>query len=98
MPDEEDPQPPETDEPAREPVPPWDSVRGVPLQARIDERVTTPDKPVPVRVWIDAGRTAWQHCDGLAVAWTPRQVQVVYIDVHGRQGTTWVWANAVTRA
>ena len=86
-----------SEETGRELVPMWDAARQAPEQARAGERVTTSAAPLAVRVWIDAGRSGYSQCDGHAIAWTRTQVQVSYVDRHAREGTAWVWANAVTR-
>ncbi|NLI18413.1 MAG: hypothetical protein GX427_06325 [Actinomycetales bacterium] len=51
---------------------------------------------IPVRAWV-LTRHGHARVDGHAVAWTPRAVLLRYVDEHGREGTAWVWANAVTR-
>lgn len=53
--------------------------------------------PVPVRVWIPRSRQGWTQLDGEADAWTDVAAHVTYSDEHGRAGSAWVWANAVTR-
>lgn len=68
-----------------------------PEAARAGEHVTVPDNPPAVLVWIVSGRGRAIHAEGNAIAWTPRQVHVSYIDPGGRFGRAWVWANAVTR-
>jgi hypothetical protein len=50
-----------------------------------------------VRVWVIQRQTGEFEAEGLAVAWTDRQVEVRYTDPHGREGFAWVWASAVTR-
>jgi hypothetical protein len=50
-----------------------------------------------VRVWLTQRQTGAFEADGLAVAWTDRQVEVRYRDPHDREGFAWVWASAVTR-
>lgn len=77
-------------------VPLRDMARSVPVAAR-GTATTTPGEPIPVRAWIVTGRGADVEVDAEATSWTPRAVHVRYIDEHGRQGFTWVWASAVTR-
>lgn len=74
-----------------------DGAHEAPAQARAGHPIRQPSEPIPVMVWIDAHRTRDQRCEGWAIAWTPRQVQVTYLDRHGREGTAWVWASAVER-
>lgn len=80
-----------------ESVPLRDAAHAAPQEQRQHDRVVEPTDPMPVRVWIEARQSGDQECDGDAVAWTERQVRVRYTDVHGREGSTWVWASAVTR-
>jgi hypothetical protein len=80
-----------------ESVPTRDAAHSAPQEQRQGGRVVEPLDPVPVRVWIEARQSGDQECDGHATAWTDRQVRVRYIDIHGREGSTWVWASAVTR-
>ncbi|WP_166850868.1 hypothetical protein [Isoptericola sp. BMS4] len=80
-----------------ESVPMRDAAHGAPQEQRVGERIIEPTDPIPVRVWIEARQSGNHECDGYAIGWTDRQVHVRYIDTHGREGWTWVWANAVTR-
>ena len=74
-----------------------DGAHQAPKGQRDGQRIVEPPQPLPVRVWVQAGQSGDQLCDGHAVAWTAQQVHVRYLDKHGRQGWAWVWANAVTR-
>ena len=38
-----------------------------------------------------------REVDAEAIAWTPRAVQIAYIDKFERRDTAWVWAGAVRR-
>ncbi|QAY69066.1 hypothetical protein [Xylanimonas protaetiae] len=78
-------------------VPGRDAPEQAPRQQRDAARVTRPETPLPVRVWVTQRQTGTFEADGLAVAWTDRQVEVRYDDPHGREGFVWVWASAVTR-
>ncbi|WP_425956135.1 hypothetical protein [Xylanimonas sp. McL0601] len=78
-------------------VPVRDSPEEAPRRQRDSAQVTRPETPLPVRVWVTQRQTGAFEADGLAVAWTDRQVEVRYSDPHGREGFVWVWANAVTR-
>jgi hypothetical protein len=68
-----------------------------PAKQRDSARVVRPLTPLPVRVWVVQRQTGAFEAEGLAVAWTQRQVEVRYCDPHGREGFVWVWAGAVTR-
>lgn len=74
-----------------------DSASQAPAKQRQGVPTTRPETPRPVRVWIVQRQTGEFEADGLAVAWTDRQVEVRYEDPHGRTGYAWVWASAVTR-
>ncbi|MBW0254480.1 hypothetical protein [Cellulomonas sp. PS-H5] len=74
-----------------------DMARQVPPTVIAGQRITRSPSPVPVRAWIIDGRGRDVQVDGEAVAWTPSAVHVRYRDEHGRAGTAWVWASAVTR-
>ena len=80
-----------------ESVPPRDGAYSAPKEQRERQRVVEPSDPIPVRVWIEARQSGNHECDAHAIGWTDRQVHVRYVDIHGREGWTWVWANAVTR-
>lgn len=85
--------------PSRRPldrVPMRDAAHEAPAGARRSERMTQPEMPIPVRVWITNARGE-HHLDGEAIAWTRRQVRVHYLDEVGREGWAWVWAAAVER-
>lgn len=60
------------------------------------EPVTVAEEPIPAAAWIHT-RNGHQLVDAVAVAWTPRAVQIRYADQLGRVGQAWVWAKAVTR-
>jgi len=89
---------------------PWDGdrsrvervpMRDFPDQAPSKQRdgvpAHRPETPVPVRVWVTQRQTGEFEANGVAVAWTDRQVEVRYVDPHGREGFAWVWASAVVR-
>lgn len=80
-----------------ESVPLRDYAEEAPESARVGDRVVRPDQPIPVRAWIVQRQSRESEALGEALAWTSRQVQVRYIDAHGREGWAWLWANAVTR-
>lgn len=79
-------------------VPDRDAPEPAPAEARRHERHTRPDEPVPVWVWLTLGHYHEDYrARGEAVSWTATQVWVRYIDIEGREGFVWVWANAVER-
>ncbi|ANC31449.1 hypothetical protein [Isoptericola dokdonensis] len=80
-----------------EQVPLRDCAEEAPAAQRRDARVTRPDDPPAIRVWLTARQTGEFEADGHATAWTDRQVHVRYLDPHGREGFAWVWASAVSR-
>lgn len=86
-----------SDATGRELMPLYDAARPAPKEDRQDQHVTTAPEPIPVQVWADHGRSGYRLREGWALGWTSRQVEVRYIDDHGREDTTWFWANAVRR-
>jgi len=73
-----------------------DSAEQAPAKQRQGATPIRPETPLPVRAWITQRQTGEFEADGVAVAWTDRQVEVRYSDPHGREGFAWVWASAVT--
>lgn len=59
--------------------------------------ITHASDPIDVRVWITTVSGDDLEIDAVATSWTPRAVQVQYLDQHGRMDSAWVWAGAVTR-
>jgi len=74
-----------------------DYAEEAPEGARRDERIVRPEAGVPVRAWLRQRQSGEAEVSGEAVAWTPRQVHVRYVDKNGREGWAWLWASAVTR-
>lgn len=85
-------------ESGRQLVPLWDAGREPPKESRARERETRAADPIEVEVWIDCNRSRYKRFSGVALAWTQSQVYVRYVDDNDREGTGWVWANAVRRA
>lgn len=50
--------------------------------------------PLPVRAWLDFGLTTVE-VNALALAWTPRAVQVRWTTTDGDEHRPWVWRGAV---
>lgn len=80
-----------------ETVPMRDHAETAPEGPRKTARIVRPDEPVPVRAWLRQRQSGEHLVDGEAIAWTDRQVELRYIDPHGRQGWAWLWASAVER-
>lgn len=78
-------------------VPLRDSADEAPALARRDAAIVRPDEGIPVRAWITQRQSGESHVDGEAIAWAGRQVNVRYVDRHGREGWAWLWADAVER-
>lgn len=68
----------------------------VPLAAR-GAPVKDLDPAVPVRFWAHVSGEGYIQMQGRATAYTPISGHVVYTDEHGREGSVWAWASAITR-
>lgn len=78
-------------------IPMRDMARQAPVAAARGEKVIEVKMAVPVRAWIIDGRGQDVEIRGRAVAWTSRMVRILYVDLHGREGSLWWWASAVRR-
>jgi hypothetical protein len=79
-------------------IPIRDAAEEAPRKQRDGVAVKRPDDPVPIRAWVTQRQSGSFEVEGVALAWTDRQVEVRYHDLHGREGFAWLWASAVRRA
>jgi len=78
-------------------IPIRDAAEEAPRKQREGVVISRPAEPVPVRAWITQRQSGSFEAHGVALAWTDRQVEVRYHDIHGREGWAWLWASAVRR-
>jgi hypothetical protein len=80
-------------------VPDWEAAQGAPGGARRFQEVVWAKEPLAVWVWLVMGMNSHQsyRAEAEALCWTVDQVWVRYLDLQGREGWVWVWANAVKR-
>lgn len=74
-----------------------DYAHEAPELARRGVAIVRPEEPIPVQAWITQRQSGESRVAGEAIAWAGRQVQVRYLDPHGREGWAWLWADAVER-
>ena len=74
-----------------------DYAEDAPELARRGAPITRPEEPILVRAWIKQRQTGEARVEGEAIAWAGRQVHVRFLDLNGREGWVWLWADAVER-
>ncbi|MCL1801172.1 MAG: hypothetical protein FWG25_07420 [Promicromonosporaceae bacterium] len=78
-------------------VPIRDAAEEAPRKQRDGVAVRRVEEPVPVRAWVTQRQSGSFEAQAVALAWTDRQVEIRYHDLHGRVGFAWLWASAVRR-
>lgn len=58
-------------------------------------KIVQPERPIPVRAWVELVGGDWKQVDGDVVAYTRKAVRFRFVDRAGNLESAWLWANAV---
>lgn len=54
-----------------------------------------PERPIPVRAWVEMVNGKWKQLDGDMVAYTKKAGRFRFVDEAGNLESAWIWASQV---